>query len=248
MSVYQQNYNRLIFNSLKENRYCIREQLSDRIMLFPKATKVIVDNRERNTDLIETMVASGMDIEFKTVPVGDYIISDRVCIERKTVSDFEGSIINGRLFDQIKRLKENYEFPIILLEGEFDYFRLKRNVINGAIASIYIDYGIVVINTQDAHNTAEMIFSIARHEQIDHDRLPSMKGGARAYTNNQFQEYIIGNIPGIGQKLARSLLLHFKSIKSIVNATPEELTKVEKIGKKKALLIHNTLNGIYSEE
>jgi ERCC4-type nuclease len=207
--------------------------------------KIIIDNRERNVELINAIEANGIEFEFRTVHVGDYVISDRVCMERKTVSDFESSLINGRLFEQIKRLKENYEFPILLLEGNQEDFRLKNNVINGTIASLYIDHGIEVICTYNARNSADIIANIARHEQEKEQREPSLKGGARAHTNEQFQEFIIGNIPGIGPKLAKSLLKHFKNIRNIANAEIKELTEVDKIGKKKAENIHNTINKIY---
>jgi ERCC4-type nuclease len=213
-----------------------------------KVLKVIVDNRERNETLLGALEANGVDVESKSIHIGDYVISERVCIERKTIFDFESSIMNGRLFDQITRLKENYEFPILILEGDPDYFRLQGNVINGTIASLYIDYGIVVLCTYNAQQTAEIIAGIARHEQIDHGREPSLKGGARARSQNQFQEYVIGNIPGIGPKLAKALLKHFGSIKNIADAGAEDLQKVEKIGRKKADLIHDTLNGAYKED
>lgn len=225
----------------------LKKSLTGKCMA-PKKARVIVDNRERNVELLDAIGRNGVDMEFRTVHVGDYVVSDRVCIERKTIYDFESSIINGRLFDQIKRLKEHYDFPILILEGDQDYFRLKNNVINGAIASLYIDYGIEVLCTYDAYNSGELIAGIARHEQIDHAREPSLKGGARAYTESQFQQYVIGNIPGVGPKLAKALLKHFGSISNIANAKPEELIKVEKIGKKKANLIHSTLNGLYKED
>ncbi len=210
--------------------------------------RVIIDSRERNAKLISSIEELGVDIELKTVDVGDYVISDRVCIERKTIQDFESSIINGRLFDQVIRLKDNYQFPILMLEGDYDYFRLNRNVINGAIAAIYIEYGIPVICTYDELSSADMIASIARHEQRDGIREPSLKGGARAYTREQFQEYVIGNLPGVGPKLAKSLLKHFKSVRNIANAKPEELMEVEKIGEKKAEHIHGILNQHYNPE
>jgi ERCC4-type nuclease len=55
----------------------------------------------------------------------------------------------------------------------------------------------------------------------------------------------VGNIPGVGPKLARSLLAHFKSVRNIANADKSELVKVDKIGKKKADAIHSTLNALY---
>lgn len=212
-----------------------------------KNARIIIDSRERNAELIGSMEANGVDMEFRTIHVGDYIASDRVCIERKTVSDFESSIINGRLFDQIKRLKDNYEFPILILEGDPDYFRLRGSVINGAIATLYIDYGINIICTYDPQGTADIIARIAKHEQNGEVREPSPKGGARAYTKEHFQEYVIGNLPGVGPKIAKALLKHFKTIKNIANADEAALMDVEKVGKKKAALIHDTLNGTYGD-
>ena len=210
--------------------------------------RVIVDQRERNFDLINGLEVNGVSVEVDTVPVGDYVVSDRVCVERKTVSDFESSIINGRLFDQLERLRETYKLPVLILEGDQDTFRLKHNVITGTIVSIYIDYGIPVLYSTGPENTAEIIASIAKREQKGGKREPSLKGGARAYTWEQFQEFVVGNLPGVGPKLAKSLLKHFKSIKRISNASIEDLMEVEKIGEKKAESIHEVINRLYKSD
>lgn len=210
--------------------------------------RVIVDNRERNQELIGNLEDLGLSIDIKTVPVGDYVISDRVCVERKTVSDFESSIINGRLFDQLERLSKSYKLPILILEGDHNEFRLGSNVINGTIISVYIDYGILVIFSKGPEHTAEIIAMIAKREQTGTKRAPSLKGGARAHSESQFQEFMIGNLPGVGPKLAKSLLKHFKSVKKIANASIEDLMEVEKIGEKKAEGIHKIINKLYKEE
>lgn len=209
---------------------------------------IIVDQRERNAELVSGLERLGCEIEFRTAPVGDYIVSDRVCVERKTISDFEGSIINGRLFDQLERLGETYELPILVLEGDRETFRMKHNVINGTIVAVYIDYGIPVLFSNGPANTAEIIASVAKREQSGKKREPSMKGAARAYTNNQFQEYVVGNLPGVGPKLARSLLKHFGNVRAVANADVEKLVEVEKIGKVKAQRIHDTINRAYEYE
>jgi DNA excision repair protein ERCC-4 len=147
--------------------------------------RIIIDNRERNGELIKAIESKGIGIEFRTAHVGDYIISDRVCIERKTVADFESCLISGRLFDQIKRLKENYEFPILVLEGDVDYFRLRNNVINGAIAALYIDYGVMMLHTSDAESTGLVIASMAKHEYENDIREPSLKGGRTRRTSSR---------------------------------------------------------------
>ncbi len=209
--------------------------------------KVIMDERERNPILITGLEENGIDVERRTIPVGDYIISDRICIERKTVSDFESSLMSGRLLEQLKRLKESYSLPIIIIEGDREDFRLGRNVIIGAMVTIYVDYGIEAILSASAGETSDIIASIAKHEQVESNREPTLKGGRRAYTTLHFQEYIVGNLPGIGPKLARSLLKHFKSVKRIANADVKELMEVEKIGKKKATQIHGVINSEYEE-
>ncbi len=209
---------------------------------------VIVDSRERNTELISALEESGLSVSIVPLPVGDYLISDRVCIERKTTSDFESSLMNTRLFDQAERLKAHYRSPIIIVEGGREGFRLGGNVITGAVAHLYIDVGVQVIFSDSASDTARIISALAKHEQKAEKRKPSPKGGARAYTDSQYQEYIVGNLPGVGAKIASSLLAHFGSIERITCASVKELMQVDKVGKKKAERIHGVLHADYKLE
>ncbi len=207
-----------------------------------KAPRVIVDTRERNTELLDTLKSKGLDVDVQMLNVGDFVLSDRVCVERKTISDFESSIINGRLFDQIKRLRESYEFPMLIIEGDSSEFGLGSTVMSGALAALYVDHGIVSISLRSAKETAEVLTSIAKREQSGASREPSAKGGVRAHTPEQLQQRIIGNLPGVGPKTAKLLLEHFGSIKAVFNASKEELMKVDNIGQKKAESIHSAMN------
>lgn len=209
--------------------------------------KVIVDSRERNAELIEALEDEGVSVSVETLHVGDYLVSDRVCIERKTVQDFESSLMNARLFEQAGRMKEHYEAPMVVIEGDDRGFRLDANVITGAIAHLYIDLGVQVITSKGADDTARIIAALARHEQRDGRREPTMKGGARAYTDGQYQEYVIGNLPGVGPKTARKLLAHFGSVRAVAEASAKELREVDGIGKKKAERILEVINSKYAE-
>ncbi|MDE1874216.1 MAG: hypothetical protein KGI04_03810 [Candidatus Micrarchaeota archaeon] len=209
--------------------------------------KIIVDKRERNLDILEGLSGSGIFLSFAQLPVGDYILSERMCVERKTVNDFESSIINARLFDQIERLSNTYKKPILLLEGEESEFTMNPNVVLGAIISLYGDYNVQVIRSKDSAETVSTLARLAEREQ-DEKRVPRMLGSKRAFSNSQWQLLILGSIPGIGPKLARSLIGHFKTIKNVVSAEPKELMKVEKIGEKKAEKIYEVLNSKFVEE
>lgn len=209
--------------------------------------KVIVDRRERNLDILEGLSGSGIHLSFAQLPVGDYIISDRMCVERKTVRDFENSIINARLFDQVERLDHTYKKPILLLEGDDSEFTMNPNVVLGAIISLYSDYNVQVMRARDTGETVSTIARLAEREQ-DERREPRMLGSKRAYTNSQWQILILSSIPGIGPKLAKSLISRFKTIKNVTSAEPDELMEVDKIGEKKAEKIYEILNAEFSEE
>ncbi|MEM3827545.1 MAG: ERCC4 domain-containing protein [Candidatus Micrarchaeaceae archaeon] len=203
--------------------------------------KIFADQRERNVEILSTL-SSSATLEVRTLPVGDYVVSDRIAIERKTIRDFESSMKSGRLFDQVKRIHEYYERPIVIIEGDRSEFLLGNNVIMGAIIALYIDYNSAVMLSADAKETAKMIVSIAKHEQTTEKRSLSLKGSARAYTTRDFQLMVVGNLPGVGPKLSEALLSHFKSPRNIANASVDELMEVDKIGRKKAERIYAALN------
>ncbi|HVA82750.1 MAG TPA: ERCC4 domain-containing protein [Candidatus Aquilonibacter sp.] len=208
-----------------------------------EAPKVIIDNRERNLEIIEGLENNGLTLNFAQLPVGDYILSDRICVERKTSSDLEGSVINGRLFEQLERLRASFEKPMLVIEG--NGFKLPSSVILGTALKIYIDYGIPILWSESAMETADILSAISRREQEHKAHEPRIQGLKKAHTEEEWQIHILGSIPGVGMKLAKNLLDHFKSIRNIALADVEELTKIEKIGKKKAQRIYEILNKEY---
>ncbi len=205
---------------------------------------IIVDNRERNFELLEHLATYNIKLSFKQLPVGDYIISDRMCVERKTVSDFENSILDSRIFDQAQRLGASFEKPVLILEGDVSETRLGRNVILGTILSLYREYNVQIINTINFKETSYLLSRLVEKEQTEEKRQPKLTGIKKAHSEYEWQLLILSSIPGVGNKLAINLLSRFNSIKNISNATFEELIEVEKIGNKKAERIYKILNNI----
>ncbi len=79
---------------------------------------IIADTREFNSDVVKELSRRGMVVQSQQLDVGDYILSDRLAVERKEVDDFLRSLMDGRLFSQLKMLKTAYINPILVLEGE----------------------------------------------------------------------------------------------------------------------------------
>ena len=212
--------------------------------------KIIVDTRELRSNVVKKLYELGAKIESSQLQVGDFILSNRVCVERKTVKDFLQSIIDGRLFNQISNLSENFEKPVIIVEGIEDIYTermIHPNAIRGAIASLAIDFRIPIIQTTGEEETALFLYMIASREQLDKKISISLRGEKKPLSESLLQEYIVSSFPGVGREIAQNLLKHFKSIKNIVNADIKELKKVDKIGDKKARKIKEIVEKEYEK-
>lgn len=192
---------------------------------------VIVDSRELRSKAVKTLYERGVHIKSKRLEVADFVVSDRVAIERKTLKDFESSIIDGRLFKQCEELIDNYERPVIIIEGDsLLSSRLHPNAVRGALASVTTDFGIPVIIVDDGVETALLIIAYARREQLKIKR-PIIYGAKRKkLTDSDFMEAVIASFPNIGAQIAINLLKRFKTLKKILSAKEEKLMKVDKVG------------------
>ena len=50
------------------------------------------------------------------ITVGDYIVSPKICIERKAIPDLISSFKSGRLYSQCEQMFRHYELPTLLIE------------------------------------------------------------------------------------------------------------------------------------
>jgi len=214
-----------------------------------KSILIFVDNREARSRVVNALSAYDCTLQQKTLIVGDYIVSDRVCIERKTCDDFASSIIDRRLFEQMKAMKENFEKPVLIIEGPTLYGRsgITPNAIRGALAAIAVDLCIPILWTSDETETAGMIYWLARREQVDQERTVAIREKRPRMTMADLQEYVISGLPGISVTLARRLLKKLKSVKAIVGASEEELREVPGIGPEKAKKIRELAEAEYRD-
>ncbi|KAL2914851.1 DNA repair protein RAD16 [Polyrhizophydium stewartii] len=79
---------------------------------------VIVDVREFRSALPSLIHAKHMTLQACTLEVGDYILSPRMCVERKSIPDLISSFKSGRLYTQCEAMCLHYDIPILLIEFE----------------------------------------------------------------------------------------------------------------------------------
>lgn len=78
--------------------------------------RVIVDTREFRAPLPGLLQRIGLRVVPCMLTVGDYIVTPKVCIERKSIPDLIGSFKSGRLYEQCARMCKYYELPALLIE------------------------------------------------------------------------------------------------------------------------------------
>ncbi|XRP97767.1 DEAD/DEAH box helicase [Methanocaldococcus sp. 16A] len=224
----------------KEKSKLEERRINQELKITKKPIKIIVDVREKN---MAKLLHNYADVELKTLEVGDYILSDRVVVERKTADDFVNSIIDKRLFNQLKNLKK-VEKPLLIIEGE-NFSRLHENAIKGAILSIIFDFGIPILFTKNAEETADLLIKIAEKEQIKEKRAVMVRYGKTTMSLKEQQKFIVESLPDVGGALAERLLKHFKTVENVFTAKEEELMKVEGVGKERAKKIREVLTAKY---
>lgn len=207
---------------------------------------VYADSREGNSKVIRHLTEMEIDVKVHSMAVADYQVSDEVAIERKTTKDFVDSIIDKRLFKQASELSEEFKRPLLILEGDGLYNGMVNpNAIRGSLASIAIDFGISIIPTRNAQDTAAMIKRIAVREQGGERAPIQLRTDKKPLSLLEQQLFIVESLPNIGPVNAKNLLSHFGTVGNIINASESELQEVEGIGKKTANDIRKVIDSKY---
>ena len=222
-----------IFSSSKKSPKSLKEKSRSK----SSALKIIIDYREKNSLVASYLIKLGIEIIFKELKIGDYVVKDTI-IERKTISDFISSMINGRLLKQLEDLKQ-FENKLLIIEGisnqeiySDENSKINANAIRGFLLSITLKHKIPIIFTKDSEDTAKFIDVLSRKKAKE----VKLNAGKKTLNKKEQMQFIIESFPGVGPKKSKELLKKFGSIQNIINAPIEEvrnsLTKTFEIQKK----------------
>jgi len=176
--------------------------------------EIVVDSREKLMQ--ETLSKKGIQHRVETLPAGDFIAGDTV-VERKNTVDLMSSVVSGRLWEQLKNLKQvEGAKPLLVVEGTLAELRkftlFDVNAYLGVVASVTLDWQIPVIQTESPAETAKLLELIAKREQ----KPPQIRFKKPHESLDEIAEYIVAGFPGIGTVKAKWILKNFRSIKNFV--------------------------------
>jgi len=224
--------------------------------------QLLIDLREPKP-LVQNIIAlneaakNKVTIIQKNLDIGDYVFYDEVSeqilliIERKSLSDLEASIKDGRYKEQSFRLNEapthNHNI-IYLLEGAIINYKEVgfRSTLYSTLFSLNYYKGFSVINTLNQTETATMLVAFASKinrenkpgfygdkalaNTIDDSYIETIKTSKKAHINreNIFQLMLM-QIPGISSVSALALANEFKNMETLLQSLKEENSNFENI-------------------
>jgi Fanconi anemia group M protein len=209
--------------------------------------RMIVDSRELPTAVARELTRLDVVITGESLEIGDYVASEEVAIERKESGDFIQSLIDDRLFSQLSALRSAYRRPVLIIEGEqlIGLRAVNPASIYGALASIAIKIQVPIIWTRNAEETANVMYRIARMEQIDSKRPLRTRSGEAKGSDAEALEYIMSGFPGVDTVTSRAILSEFGTLEKIFTAEFKVLQKVKGVGPKIAGRIRRLLSTRY---
>ncbi|WP_336336245.1 DEAD/DEAH box helicase [Haloarcula brevis] len=212
--------------------------------------EIVADQRELDSTIARDLsTRDGVETRLETLAVGDYVLSDRVVVERKTVADFMDTLTGGdrSMFEQVGDATRHYARPVVVIEGEdlFGARNVHHKAIQGALASLAVDFGASVLRTSDEAETADLLEVIAGREQETADREVSVHGEKQSKTLPEQQEYVVAAIAEVGPVTARTLLEHFGSVEAVMTAEEDALLEVAGIGEVTAARIREVVASDY---
>jgi ERCC4-type nuclease len=197
--------------------------------------KIFVDNRESKRTIKHGKKVIP-DLIVQRLEVGD-VVSDNLCIERKTVQDFASSVYDGRIFKQAIRMKKNYSNCYIFIEGKLNSIWFNPRLKNfslaqyiGTVASLAQRYDVPVISVENLSQFWNLVDKFIEKNnkdkviEIDNSLVYSKPTGEDVYLR------MLQQISGLGKTKAQALLNRYK-FHELFFVDESELLSVKGIGK-----------------
>jgi DNA excision repair protein ERCC-4 len=220
--------------------------------------RIVVDERERNSNIPELLRNAGAVIDFTQLKVGDYVVSSETAVERKTVRDLISSIYDGRLFLQCSDLVKHYQKPLLVVQGNIaelaeapedmgdmdtKLHAERMPLAYDALITVATEFRIPIIHTPSAEQTAQLLVTLVnrslREGKATGPLLRKIKKENPIYIQ---QLSVLASLPGVGEKLAARMLKKFHTPIRALNASAAELATIPGFGLARAERVRKILN------
>ncbi|KAG1700086.1 Fanconi anemia group M protein [Nymphon striatum] len=244
---------------IKSNLDCNTDQSTSRISLFNQSLQcnnkspvnyqkkdlvVIVDSREigASQNIVSTLKSKySVKITVHQLATSDYILSNRVAVDRKTYSEFCNSANKKKLIDRIRYMCELFDRPYIIIEkdrikNKETERKLTRSKYLNSMLAYLAQTHIKVLYSESSENSAYLIHSITVQEL---KKGMNIKVSLELSSSQEKLCILYQSLPRISYISAVNLLNGFSSFKDICDSSVETL-------KSKGGLSHSRAEEVYS--
>jgi len=221
--------------------------------------RIVVDEREKNSNIPQLLKNAGAVIDFTQLKVGDYVVSSETAVERKTVRDLISSIYDGRLFVQCSDLVKYYQKPLLVVQGNIaelaetsedmedpDDIKLhaeRMPIAYDALITIAMEFRIPTIHTPSAEQTAQLLVTLVNRSLREGKATgPLLRKIKKENPINIQQLSVLASLPGVGEKLAARMLKKFHTPIRSLNVSAAELATIPGFGLTRAERVRKVLN------
>ena len=177
-------------------------------------------------------IQARISVKVLKLKYGDYSFSD-IIIQRKTLSDFFGSLKNQRLNEQMENLSRFYEERYLIIEGFFDFSYVNNiDYLYSELLRIVLNFDVKIIFSKDCENTSSILKKLYFRKNFGY-KLLSIK---------QDKIHHAAMLFGISRNKMELIFSKFGNIKNIANSSKKEIDEIKLVGKKTVEHIKNTLN------
>ena len=212
----------------------------------------ITTNEPKKNYFVGALIDLGYHPMLKILPVADFVIfgqkdeEDASIVERKAASDFlnslegkkdkiSGTWERGRLWDQLKRMKESkVKDRILIIEGsitrKLTAYRKKgftKNRIWGAYRSID-RWGCHIQHTKNIDETIEYLAYLIEQKKKPKKPFSLRASPHKSMTLKDKRLYLLQGLPGVGPKTSKEILKRHRTVMTFF----KNVEKSKAVGKK----------------
>lgn len=211
------------------------------------ASCILADSREISSGpevIMYLRTTHGVRVDICSLGGCDYIVSNRLSVERKSQSEFSSSVNRSKLVERIQHLHSMFERVCLIVEkdrvkpGETSRLFQRTKYYDSTLSSL-ISAGVQVLFSSGQEETAALLKELASLEQRKNTGItvPTQVSGRQQEALNLYL-----SIPNVSYITALNLCHHFPSVRQMANSSVEKIGSKGNVSKQKAEEIYRYLH------
>ncbi|XP_012579872.1 PREDICTED: Fanconi anemia group M protein isoform X2 [Condylura cristata] len=213
-------------------------------------TCILVDTREitSGSEVISSLRAiHGLQVEVCPLNGCDYIVSNRMVVERRSYSKMLNGADKNKFIDQIQYLRSMFERVCVIVEKDREKTGVssrmfKRTKTYDSLLITLIGAGIRILFSSCQEETANLLKELCLVEQRKNKgiHVPIVVNSNKC---EALQFYL--SIPNISYITALNMCYQFSSLKKMTNSSPQEISTYAQVTHQKAEEIHQYIHYVF---